>query len=172
MGYKNTSGGWELSTYIHWPELVLGFFTLWLRFSSSKKSFQITSQFEWIFVLQLLLTSKMPFSYLYCHAHHNLIYIDNSSIHATPIRYQLNSLKFIGHQPCTIHTGECWHCELREISCLVLFHCSCLIFLSTMKHQQMSVDFDEIGAFIFKGRCGCTCFMSNCKCANPVSRTK
>lgn len=39
MGDKHTSGGWKLSKYIHWPKLVLEFFTLWLRFQLVKELF-------------------------------------------------------------------------------------------------------------------------------------
>lgn len=106
-----------------------------LDFNLTKKSFQIMSQFELIFVPQLLPTSTMPYSYIYCCTYHNLIYIDYLYICGIPIRYQFNSTKCTGHQSCASHATECWYCELCRVSSLVLFNGLSPIFLSIVTHQ-------------------------------------
>lgn len=66
MGYKHASGGWKLSKDIRWPQRVLEFSLPGSDFNLSEKSFQITPPFELIFLLQPLLTSKMPYADLSC----------------------------------------------------------------------------------------------------------
>ena len=166
MGYKNTSGGWKLSTYIHWPKLVLEFFTLWLSLLLVKEIFPNHIQFELIFLPQLLPTSKMPCLYLYCGTYRNLIYIDYLYTYVSPIWCQFNSTEFTGQQPCTSHTAGRQDCELRKLTGFVLFICVSVIVLTIMRHPYMFVGF-EIGAFIFKGRCWCPCFLIKCKCTKP-----
>lgn len=134
MGYKNTSAGWKLSTSIHWPKLVLQFFTLWLRFQLDQEIFPnhvpiwinicastVTNFYNALFIYLLLYLPQLDLHYLY--------------IHGIPIRYQFNSTKCTGRQSCASHTTECWYCELCRVSSLVLFNCLSPIFLSIMTHQ-------------------------------------
>lgn len=55
------------------------------------------------------------------------------------------------NQPCTNHTAGYQDCELCKLTGFVLFICVALIAPTIMICQYVFVDFNEIGAFIFKG---------------------
>lgn len=140
MWYKNTSSGWKMSTSIHWPQLVLEFFTPWPRFQLWPRNL-FKSHPNWITVYASIVTNFCnTYSYLYCCTYLNLIYIDYLCQHVISLWYQFNSTKFIRYWPRASHTAGCQYSELRRVHTVVLFSSVSLVFLSIMKRHYVFTD--------------------------------
>lgn len=138
----------------------------------TKKSFQITSQFGLMFMPQLLPTSAIPIhisTVVLASTWFTLIIYANM-LFPLDINLIPQSLLDTDHVLITLLDVSIVNFAesiVKSYSVLYLF-----VFLNIMKHHYVFTDFDEIRAFIFKGWWWWTCFLSNCKCENLVSRTK